>query len=249
MASSNKKDIIFLDELCCICSLIDPKAPCPAKGPSAFPRDAEPYQSASKALFVAPRYSDFFLCFIHIFLRRLGVPHRLPPVSGREASAPGGRARSYSVVFLQRCLWLTNKTQGMYRVLLPSPSPLLMATSHSEPRVAWLQMCAHAWSSSGISKSGLSRGSVGPGTGMLWLPHLSLVPLFPHKGMSCKWDHSMCILSSDCHPTRGWGGRLPKERAGPFHQSPRDHAAVMSSTGWGEFTSLCMDCKDTVTKS
>lgn len=71
----------------------------------------EPYQSASKALFVAPRYSDFFLCFIHIFLRRLGVPHRLPPVSGREASAPGGRARSYSVVFLQCCLWLTNKTQ------------------------------------------------------------------------------------------------------------------------------------------
>lgn len=100
-----KKDIIFLDELFCVCSLIDPKAPCPAKGPSAFPRDAEPYQSASKALFVAPRYSDFFLCFIHIFLRRLGVPHRLPPVSGREASAPGGRDRSYSVVFLQCCLW------------------------------------------------------------------------------------------------------------------------------------------------
>lgn len=111
MASSNKKDIMFLDELCCVCSLIDPKAPYPAKGTSAFPRDADPHQSASKALFVAPRYSDFFLCFIHIFLRRLGVPHRLPPVSGREASAPGGRARSYSVVFLQCCLWLTNKTQ------------------------------------------------------------------------------------------------------------------------------------------
>lgn len=83
----------------------------PGKGPSAFSGDAEPYQSASKALFVAPRYSDFFLCFIHIFLRRLGVPHRLPPVSGREASAPGGRVRSYSAVFLQRCLWLANKAQ------------------------------------------------------------------------------------------------------------------------------------------
>lgn len=81
------------------------------KGPSVFPSDAEPYQSASKALFVAPRYSDFFLCFIHIFLRRLGVPHRLPPVSGREASAPGGRVRSYSVVFLQRCRWLAKKAQ------------------------------------------------------------------------------------------------------------------------------------------
>jgi len=81
------------------------------KGPSVFPSDAEPYQSASKALFVAPRYSDFFLCFIHIFLRRLGVPQRLPPVSGREASAPGGRLRSYSAVFLQRCLWLASKAQ------------------------------------------------------------------------------------------------------------------------------------------
>lgn len=80
-----------------------------AKGPWVFLSDAEPYQSASKALFVAPRYSDFFLCFIHIFLRRLGVPHRWPPVSGREASAAGGRLRSYSAVFLQRCLWLPNK--------------------------------------------------------------------------------------------------------------------------------------------
>lgn len=82
-----------------------------AKGPWVFLSDAEPYQSASKALFVAPRYSDFFLCFIHIFLRRLGVPHRLPPVSGREASAPCGRARSYSAVFLQRCLWLANRAE------------------------------------------------------------------------------------------------------------------------------------------
>lgn len=82
-----------------------------AKGPSVFPSDAEPYQSASKALFVAPRYSDFFLCFIHIFLRRLGVPHRLPPVNGREASAPGGRVGSYSAIFLQCCLWLANKAQ------------------------------------------------------------------------------------------------------------------------------------------
>lgn len=82
-----------------------------AKGTSVFLSDARTYQSASKALLVAPRYSDFFLCFIHIFLSRLGVPHRLPPVSGREASAPGGRVRSYSAIFLKYCLWLANKAQ------------------------------------------------------------------------------------------------------------------------------------------
>lgn len=82
-----------------------------AKGTFVFLRDAKACQSASKALFVAPRYSDFFLCFIHIFLSRLGVPHRFPPVSGRDASAPGGRVRSYSAIFLKRCLWLANKAQ------------------------------------------------------------------------------------------------------------------------------------------
>lgn len=76
-----------------------------------FLSDVETYQSASKALLVAPRYSDFFLCFIHIFLSKLGVPYRLPPVSGREASAPGVMVRSYSAIFLKRCLRLANKGQ------------------------------------------------------------------------------------------------------------------------------------------
>lgn len=146
--------------------------------------DADPYQSASKALFVAPRYSDFFLCFIHIFLRRLGVPHRLPPVSGREASAPGGRARSYSVVFLQCCLWQTNKTQvcaeSLSLALLPClwHQPLRTRSCLAEP-------CAHAWPTPGTSKSGMGRGSVGQGAGMLQLPPLSLVLLFPH----CQRGH------------------------------------------------------------
>lgn len=160
------KRISFSWMSCAVCSLVDPKAPCPAKGPSAFPRAAEPFQSASKALFVAPRYSDFFLCFIHIFLRRLGVPHRLPPVSGREASAPGGRARSYSVVFLQLCLWLANKTQGVYRVLLVLlPCWWQPATQNQE---------VPGWKGApvpGMGKSGVGRGSVGQGAGVLHCHH------------------------------------------------------------------------------
>lgn len=60
---------------------------------------AEAFQSASKAPLVAPRYSAFFLCFIHIFLRRLGVPCKVLPVKGKEASVPWLRAASSSVVF------------------------------------------------------------------------------------------------------------------------------------------------------
>lgn len=60
-------------------------------------------QSASKALLVAPTYSDFFLCLVHIFLRMPGTPQEALPVNGREASAPWGRAGYSSVIFL-RCL-------------------------------------------------------------------------------------------------------------------------------------------------
>lgn len=111
MAASNEKDIFFLGS----CAVYVPSSILEhlvlAKGTFVFLSDVETYQSASKALFVAPRYSDFFLCFIHIFLSKLGVPYRLPPVSGREASAPGVMFRSYSAIFLKRCLRLANKAQ------------------------------------------------------------------------------------------------------------------------------------------
>lgn len=216
---------------CAVCSLVDPKAPCPAEGPSAFPRDAEPFQSASKALFVAPRYSDFFLCFIHIFLRRLGVPHKLPPVSGREASAPGGRARSYSVVFLQRCLWLTNKTQGVYRVLLPGPSSLMMATSHSEPRAAWLKRCAcsrdgQVWNEQGLCGSG--------GWGAA-LPPLSLVPLLllcqgdTHTRGQAASGTGLGASSLAIATQQGWGD-CPRRELG-LSTKAQGPLAVMSSPG------------------
>lgn len=136
----------------------------------------------------------------------------------------------------------------MYRVLLPDPSPLLLAISHSEPRAAWLKRCAHAWPIPGIGKSGMSRGSVGQRAGMLQPPHLSLVPLFPQKGLGCKWDHPTFILSSNCHPTRRGGiaqGESWALSPGATQQGPRGHAAVMSFTGYGEFTSLCVEYKDT----
>lgn len=52
---------------------------------------------------MAPTYSDFFLCLVHIFRRMPGTPQEALPVSGREASAPWGRVGYSSVIFL-RCL-------------------------------------------------------------------------------------------------------------------------------------------------
>lgn len=52
---------------------------------------------------MAPTYSDFFLCLVHIFRRMPGTPQEVLPVNGREASAPWGRAGYSSAIFL-RCL-------------------------------------------------------------------------------------------------------------------------------------------------
>lgn len=117
-----------------------------AKGTFVFLSDVETYQSASKALFVAPRYSDFFLCFIHIFLSKLGVPYRLPPVSGREASAPGVMFKSYSAIFLKRCLRLANKAQEAgIKHLSPWLVPIFTMINHWNPMVITVPVTLSQW--------------------------------------------------------------------------------------------------------
>lgn len=61
---------------------------------------------------MAPTYSDFFLCLVHIFRRMPGTPQEVLPVNGREASAPWGRAGYSSAIFL-RCLDLNENQSGV----------------------------------------------------------------------------------------------------------------------------------------
>lgn len=93
-----------------------------------------------------------------------------------------------------------------------------MATSHSEPRAAWLKKCVHAWPSPGISESGMSSGSVGRGAGML------------HCHLSAWWPCSLTV-GGDTH-TRGWAASGTTLRASSLAIVTQQGGGIAQGESW-----------------